>query len=168
MEFRCCQKPDTQRKFWCLFHLSGVLDEPLWPIVDTNAPTVPNQWLWLGWKKSTKAQLIRGSWGSWYWSPWVTVTQDKENQATNVWEKLEARNCPSVHTKPTCIPPVQTQPGYSLWAPITHGHDLGCRVGDKPTPKWQEDPVLGVWVRLSSPGCRAAGCDQVWWQCKSA
>lgn len=56
----------------------------------------------------------------------------------------------------------------SIWALIAHGHDLAYRVGDRPVPKWQEDPVLGVWVRLSGPRCGAVGCDQVWWPRKRA
>lgn len=59
--------------------------------------------------------------------------------------------------------PVQTQPGSSLQALIAHGHDLGCWVGDRPVPEWQEDPFLGVWVKLSGPGHGEAGGDQIWW-----
>lgn len=55
-----------------------------------------------------------------------------------------------------------------LTALIAYGHDLGCRVGDRPIPAWQEDPVLGVWVRLSGPRHGAAGGDQVWRQHEGA
>lgn len=67
---------------------------------------------------------------------------------------------PGIHLHPLA----QTQPGCSLQALIAHGHDLGCRVGDRSIPKWQGDPVLEVWVRLSGPRCGAAGDDQVWRQ----
>lgn len=94
------------------------------------------------------------------------VKEDKEKQATDVCGKSEARNHLSVHIwHPTSIPKSKLNQDPLLWALIAHGHDFGCLMRGRPVPEWQEDPVLGIWVRLSSPRRGTTGGDQVWWQC---
>ena len=168
MEFRCCQKPDTQRKFWCLFQLSGILDKPLCSIKDTNAPksvVVAVAWLQKEYKSPADKRLLRLI---------VLVSFGHSDTGQKTWGtrclgKIRSKKLPFIRYLASYLHPlVQTQPGSSLWALITHVHDLGHWVGNRPIPEWQGDAALGVWVKFSGPGCGAAGDDQLWWKCERA
>lgn len=101
------------------------------------------------------AQLIRA--GSWYLFPLGHGDTGQRKVGNRCLGTIRSKKLPfSPHLATYLNPLVQTQPGSFLQVLIAHGHDFGCEVGDGPIPEWQEDPILGVWERLSGSGCLAA------------